>query len=143
MLNQALGSQFRAAVETYPTISQKTIDHRYGGDQAAFWIGWGPPDTEPDPSRWLIETFASSSNPDSGFADAGVDQDLALLATSLDEGARRATVARVGASLDALGGGGVLPLFAFAADVFSAEDLEGPAATPWPAQHLDFQLRKA
>jgi ABC-type transport system substrate-binding protein len=142
-LNQVLGNQFRAAVETYPTIAQKTLDRAYGGAQPGFWIGWGPPHTEPDPSRWLIETFASAGAPDSGFADAAIDADLATLATALDAAERRATVARLGAALDALGGGGILPLLVFANDVFSSGALTGPAPTPWPAQHLDFELRKA
>ena len=64
-LNAVLGPQFRPAVETYTTISKKAVEHRYGNGANAFWFGWGPPFVEPDPSRWLIETF-SSAGP--GFA---------------------------------------------------------------------------
>ncbi|HEX6030827.1 MAG TPA: ABC transporter substrate-binding protein, partial [Tepidiformaceae bacterium] len=60
MLNEALGNQFRAAVDSYTAISQRAAVHSYGNGRAALWFGWGPPLSEPDPSRWLMETFSST-----------------------------------------------------------------------------------
>ena len=77
MLNEVLGTdQFRAAVETYTTISAKVQAGKYGNGASAFWFGWGPPFAEPDPSRRLLDTYHSQSATarTAGFRSDAIDQ---------------------------------------------------------------------
>lgn len=61
MLNEVLGPQFRPAVETYQTISNRVHDGYYGNGRAAFWFGWGPPLATPSAARYVAETYAPGS----------------------------------------------------------------------------------
>ena len=61
MLNEALGPQFRPAVETYTTISKRVLDSYYGNGRAAFWFGWGAPLPSPSAELYMSETYAKGS----------------------------------------------------------------------------------
>jgi ABC-type transport system substrate-binding protein len=61
MLNEALGPQFRPAVETYTTISERVIQGYYGASRSAFWFGWGPPIASPAPERYIAEMYSPRS----------------------------------------------------------------------------------
>ncbi|MCC6383017.1 MAG: hypothetical protein IT304_10965 [Dehalococcoidia bacterium] len=140
ILNEVLGAgQFRAAIETYTAISAKAVDRRYGSGQAAFWWGWGPPFTEPDPSRVLAETYATGSPGADTLGPPPVGLD-ALLARMVAEPvlARRQDLARDAARLllDA-GAGGQLDWLVQRAEVFRWPRLSGPPPTPFESAHLD------
>jgi peptide/nickel transport system substrate-binding protein len=139
MLNEVLGNQFHAAVDTYTNISAKTLGHRYGNGAAAFWFGWGPPLTEPDPSRSLIETYSSRGRgfATTGFKDADIDAALDKLAQEFDLGRRKAIAADVTSKLIALGGGGVFDWLVQLQEVFRWPYLDGRTPFPWPEQWRD------
>lgn len=140
MLNDVLEpGQFHAAIETYTAISAKAVGRRYGSGQASFWFGWGPPFAEPDPSRFLLETYASGgSGADTlGPTPAGFD---ALLQRMVAEPvlAHRQELAQDAARLllDA-GWGGQLDWLVQRSEVFRWPRLDGPPPTPFESAHLD------
>ncbi|MFN0146683.1 MAG: ABC transporter substrate-binding protein, partial [Dehalococcoidia bacterium] len=141
-LNAILGPQFRPAVETYTTISKKAVEHRYGNGTPAFWFGWGPPFVEPDPSRWLIETYASDGSgfATTGFASSTVDTLLKGLGQEMSLAARAPIVSQVQDELLAAGGGGILTWAIQRDEHFRWAYLQGRAPTPWPSQHLDASI---
>ncbi len=137
-LNEVLGPQFRAAVETYTTISAKTADGRYGNGRAAFWFGWGPPLLEPDPSRALIETY-SSTGPNAGalgLKPGPLDAKLAAIARAPQSGRAAATA---GAALAILedGGSGIITWLLQRSELFRWPYLSGATPSPFWRQHLD------
>jgi len=141
MLNETLGPQFRPAVEAYTTISARARDRQYGSGRAATWFGWGPPFFDPEPSRYLLETY-HSAGPEfaaSGFRSATVDGLLDRLATEFDRSRRIEMVRSVSAPLLDEGGGGVLNWLLQRPEVFRWSYLGGRSAPPGPfwEQHLD------
>ena len=139
MLNEALGGQFRAAVETYTVISAKAVAQRYGGGEASFWFGWGPPFVEPDPARQLGELY-SSNGPGfgtTGFTDSAVDSLLASLAVEFDQSRRSNLVRNVARRLLELGGGGVFDWLLQRQEVFRWPYFNGRSPSPWPDQWRD------
>lgn len=137
-LNDVLGPQFRAAVETYTTISRKTADRRYGNGRAAFWFGWGPPLVEPDPSRLLIETY-SSTGPNAntlGLKPGPIDAKLAAIARSPQD-ERATTAAAASLSILAEGGMGIVTWLLQRSELFRWPYLSGPTPSPFWRQHLD------
>jgi peptide/nickel transport system substrate-binding protein len=139
-LNAALGAgQFHAAVETYTTISAKALDHRYGAGNAALWFGWGPPFAEPDPSRFLIENYASNSpGPTAtGFASAAVDALLARLSAEFDMTQRAVLTRETARALVDADGGGVFDWLVQRSEVFRRVGFYGPLPTPFWDEHLD------
>ena len=144
-LNSALGgAQFRPAVETYTTIARKAVEHRYGSGSAAFWFGWGPTFFEPDPSRFLIETFHSGGpgSATTGFSSPEVDALLDRLAGEFDMARRRSAVTEVARLLQS-GSGGLLNLLVQEAGVFSVPGLVRAPLSPFPDQHRDAQTSRA
>jgi ABC-type transport system substrate-binding protein len=138
MLNATLGDQFRAAVEPYTTIARKTAEHAYGAGRAAFWFGWGPALTDPEPARRLFETYSSRgpSFAATGFASGEVDAALESLVDPASDGREellRAATLAVAAEL----GGGILPWFTEVLSVFRRPFLDRAAPSPWWEQHLD------
>ena len=135
MLNEVLGGdQFRAAVETYTTISAKTHAGKYGNGSAAFWFGWGPPISGPDPSRSLIETYhsASASARASGFASAALDRDLDALRAELSLPARTARAREIATELATDASGGVIHWLHQRSEVFTWPYLTAEPWTPFP-----------
>jgi len=127
--------QFHAAVQTYTTISAKVQAGKYGNGNAAFWFGWGPPISEPDPSRRLIETFhsTSASARAAGFASVALDAQLDRLRGELSAEARRVATRQVARALADDGGGGVIPWLLQRSEVFTWPYLVGAPWTPFPA----------
>lgn len=140
MLNEALGTaQFRAAVETYTTISKKAAAHAYGAGSPSLWLGWGPAFVEPDPSRWLIETYSARRGngfATTGFREARLDDDLDALAAEFRLDERRKLVAGISDRLLNAAGGGILNLLVQRSEVFSQPGWSIPPPTPWATQHL-------
>ena len=137
-LNEVLGAQFRAAVETYTTISSKTADGRYGNGKAALWFGWGPPLLEPDPSRSLLETY-SSTGPNAialGLKPGPLDASLAAVANAPANARAAATRDAALAILDA-DGAGLITWLLQRSEFFHWPYLSGPAPSPFWRQHLD------
>ena len=73
MLNEALGPQFRPAVETYTTISKRVVEGYYGNGRAAFWFGWGGPLASPDRKRYLRDMYAPGSPGQRAVGGPGFD----------------------------------------------------------------------
>jgi hypothetical protein len=118
MLNEALGPQFRPAVETYTTISKRVLEGYYGGGRAAFWFGWGPPISSPSGKRYFAEMYAARSPGQRATRGAG--------ATDADPLA----VARQGFL-------GIVPWAQQRFDVFRKFSASGPQPSPFWTQHLD------
>ncbi len=139
LLNEVLGQQFHAAVETYTTISRKTLEHAYGSGKPAFWFGWGPAYLEPDPSRWLNETYGSGSPGarSTGIASAGLDALLRGLVREPEIGRRQALLPGIARELDAQGGAGLIHWLVQRSESFSRSYVRGHAASSWWTQHLD------
>lgn len=137
-LNQVLGAQFRAAVETYTVISTKTAEKRYGNGRAAFWFGWGPGLLEPDPSRALIETYFSGG-PNAALLGLQPDNvDLALAALTGPSSLpplQRVREAQA-AILDSGGRGGITWLLQ-KSELFRWPYWHGAPPSPFWTQHLD------
>lgn len=137
-LNDVLGPQFRAAAETYTTISSKAADGRYGNGRAAFWFGWGPPMLEPDPSRMLVETY-SSSGPNAsalGLKPGPLDGVLAEIGSASLGERPRATAAASLAILED-GGSGIISWLLQYAELFRWPYISGPVPGPFWRQHVD------
>ncbi len=138
-LNEVLGAQFRAAVETYTTISSKAAEGRYGNGRAAFWFGWGPPLPEPDPSRSLVETY-SSTGPNAaalGLKASPLDARLAAIA-SVPANQRAAAAADAALAILEAGGAGVITWLLQRSEFFRWPYLSGSAPSPFWRQHLDY-----
>jgi ABC-type transport system substrate-binding protein len=137
MLNEALAGQFRASVDSYSAISQRASVHSYGNGRAAFWFGWGPPLPEPDPSRWLVETFSSTGpgNAATGYAAERADALLRALSQEFD-----LTDGKTGEGDSGLfatnGGGGVMPWLLQRAEVLRWPYYEAHSPSPFWEQHL-------
>ena len=142
MLNDTLGAQFRPAVETYTTVSAKAVAHRYGSGTAALWFGWAPPFSDPEPSRYLIETFYSGGPgaAASGYHSDDVDRLLDTLSVEFDLGHRADLIRQVNTRLLEDVGGGVLPWVVQRSECFRRPYLgrSRNRAPFWP-QHLDAQ----
>jgi ABC-type transport system substrate-binding protein len=132
-LNSVLGRQFRAAVETYTAISEKARNGAYGNGNAATWFGWGPPFVEPDPSRWLLATYAER-----GLASvAGLDGLAGRLAREFSMEARKGLAREFAKGLLAAGGGGVLNWGVQRMELFSWPYLKAAPPTPFWNQGSD------
>ena len=138
MLNEVLGDQFRASVETYTTISQKVADGTYGNGQSAFWFGWGAPLRSPDPTREFVEAFDARAN-GSGAASSQSSRLGELFDAMLNEAdasARQALVRDAGVRL-LVEASAVIPWLLQRSELFRWRRLTGAAATPFWTQHLD------
>jgi ABC-type transport system substrate-binding protein len=123
LLNGALGPQFRAAVETYTTISKRIIDGYYGNGRAAFWFGWGPPFSSPSGERYYAETYAPGSpgqRVSGGSGGTGTTQDALL-------------------GLVNSGFLGVVPWGRQFAEVYRRPGIVAAEPSPFWSQHLDYQ----
>jgi ABC-type transport system substrate-binding protein len=139
MLSTALGDQFRAAVEPYTTIAEKSAARAYGNGSAAFWFGWGPPLVDPVPERHLYETYSShaANFAATGFVSPELDAILDRMAAELDP-EQRADLVREAVGLIAVRlGGGILPWFTQLLDVFRWSFFDRIEPTMWWDQHLD------
>ncbi len=124
MLNQALGPQFRPAVETYTTISQRVIDGYYGAGRSAFWFGWGPPMTSPSAQRYLAEMYAPDSPGQRASRGGGFP------------GGDPATIFDSGFF-------GIVPWVWPSTDVFRRPGSFGSEPSPFWQQHQDFKRSNA
>lgn len=120
-LNRVLGAQFRPAVETYTTVSQRIVDGYYGQGRAATWFGWGPPMASPEAGRFVAELYAPDSPGQRAVGGAGL----------ADPWSPQVTVER--------GFGGVLHWALPVNEVFRKEGVSGPGPTAFWGQHLDYQ----
>lgn len=120
MLNQALGPQFKPAVETYTTISKRVLDRYYGNGRAAFWFGWGSPIPGPSRERFVAETYAVGAP---GVRVTGAPPfDIA------DD------------AKNTIGAGflGIVPWVQQYADVVRRPGIAGPDPSPFWNQHRDY-----
>lgn len=123
MLNEALGPQFRPAVETYTTISKRVLGGYYGNGRAAFWFGWGAPLASSSPSRYLAETYAPGSpgmRVTGGAGTAGDSQDDMLRLVNA-------------------GFFGIVPWVQQYAEVYRRPPVLGPEPSPFWDQHRDVE----
>ncbi|MEO8539791.1 MAG: ABC transporter substrate-binding protein [bacterium] len=120
MLNDALGPQFKAGVETYTTISKRIVEGYYGNGRPAFWFGWGAPISSPSAERYVAETYAAGSP---GQRATGAP------ATQV-----------VGDATNIIGAGflGVVPWLQQFADVVRNPKIQAPEPSPFWNQHLDY-----
>ncbi|MCC7362818.1 MAG: hypothetical protein IT303_00465 [Dehalococcoidia bacterium] len=139
MLNEVLGPQFRAAVETYTAISRKSIEGQYGNGRAAAWFGWAPAFTTPEPAQLLFERYHSSSAGAqlAGFADASIDTALEAAAATFDPLRRRELTRTALLALLRGGGGGTLDWLVQYAEVFRHDYVRGRTASSFWPQHRD------
>lgn len=119
-LNSVLGVQFRAAVETYTTISKRVVEGYYGNGRAAFWFGWGPPITSPDARRFASDTYGAGSPGQRAVGGVG-------FANPTDS----AAIAKAGF-------GGFLHWAHPYNEVFRKRTTTGPEPSPFWNQHLDY-----
>lgn len=138
-LNQVLGQQFRAAVETYTTISSKTAERRYGNGRAAFWFGWGPPLLEPDPSRALLETYFSGGPTAEllGIQPSKVDLALVSITDPASPVPQRTRAHAAQEAILAAGGLGVVTWLLQRSERFRWPYWHDAPASPFWTQHLD------
>ncbi len=119
LLNEAIGPQFRAAVETYTTISRRVLDGYYGSGRAAFWFGWGPPLPGPDRERYFQETYGPGSPGQRASGGPGTTRDaLGSLANASYSG--------------------IVPWVQQYAEVFRRPGHVAAQPTPFWPQHLDY-----
>lgn len=140
MLNETLGAQFRAAVETYTTIAAKVQSRRYGNGRAALWFGWGPPLAGPDPSPWLIETFdpRSVDGRALGVPSGEFESRLDALSVEFDIAPRRRIAREVSRRVLSGEGGGLLTWLVQRNELFRWPRLHRAAPSPFWPQHFDF-----
>ncbi len=137
MLNELLGDQFRPSVETYATISAKTAGRHYGNGNAAFWFGWGPPLADPDPSRYLIETFDSRAESAAVFGSKrAFSPRFDALAHEFSLTARAAAVRELSQTLLESASTGVVSWVLQRNEVFRRKALHSPSPTPFWGEHL-------
>ncbi|MBA4180406.1 MAG: hypothetical protein C0506_07450 [Anaerolinea sp.] len=139
-LNEVLGPQFRAAVETYTTIASKAAEHRYGGGSAAFWFGWGPALLEPDPSRSLVETYFSGG-PNAellGLQPSKVDLALTSMTDLASSTPGRARVHATQEAILSAGGLGIVTWLLQKSEMFRWPYWRGAPLSPFWTQHLDY-----
>lgn len=90
MLNEVLGAQFRASVDTYTAISDKVANRYYGNGRAALWFGWAPPLASPDPSLFVLDALGAQGAAAAAMGISGsADPQLGRIATEFDIAARR------------------------------------------------------
>lgn len=139
LLNEVLGHQFQPSVETYTTISAKTAEKRYGNGKAAFWFGWGPPLADPDPSRYVIETF--DSQVDRAVAAGASSRELAtrldVLASEFSLNTRAAIVRELANTLLASAESGLVMWLLQRNEVLRRGRLSAAPPTPFWGQHLN------
>ncbi|MBI2767553.1 MAG: hypothetical protein HYX53_16780 [Chloroflexi bacterium] len=128
-LNAVLGGQFRAAVETYTTISAKAVSGSYGNGKAAFWFGWGPPLAEPDPSRALVESYGGGSD--------ALGATASRLAAEFAPDRRKALMRELAGAAMAAGGAGTIPWVLQRGELFRWLYYRAAAPAPFWPQHLD------
>jgi hypothetical protein len=142
LLREALGDQFKPAVEPYTTIAERIRDHWYGDGRAAFWFGWAPPVMDAQPARHLFETY-SSRGPNfaaTGFRSGQIDALLDVTVAEPSADARRGLEREAVAAIAAEVGGGIVPWMAQMLHVFRWRFLNRPGPQPWWMQHLDSEL---
>jgi ABC-type transport system substrate-binding protein len=138
-LNDVLGPQFRWSVETYTTISKKAAAAQYGNGKAAFWLGWAPPLSGPDPSLAFIDSFDSRA-PGArqfGVASGGFEAQFDALSAEFSIDSRTQKVRDISGAILASGGTGVVSWLLQRSELFRRNGLDGPAPTPFWSQHLD------
>ncbi|MGI8925602.1 MAG: ABC transporter substrate-binding protein [Tepidiformaceae bacterium] len=139
MLNEVLGAgQFRPAVESYTTIAAKAAAGQYGGGIAAFWFGWGPAFSDPDPARYLIELFGAQKG--ASLLSAANAAAVARLATEFDSARRQAAAHGLAIALAADAGAEVLPWLLQRSELFRRPGVQGPPPSAFWDQHLDRAL---
>ena len=138
-LNDILGSQFRWSVETYTTISKKTAAGAYGNGTAAFWFGWGPPLSGPDPSLSFIDAFDSraAGARQFGIRSTGLDARFDALANEFSLPARATRARDLSGALLTDGSIGVVSWLLQRSELFRRKNLHGSSPTPFWDQHLD------
>jgi ABC-type transport system substrate-binding protein len=139
MLNEVLGPQFKPAVESYITISAKALGHSYGNGEPAFWLGWGPSFSGPDPSRSLDETYRSTGPgfATTGFRSASVDRALDGVMTEFDLRTRKGATRQLALALLEAAGGGVVDWLVQRSEVFRWPYFKRSNPSPFWDQHLD------
>jgi ABC-type transport system substrate-binding protein len=137
MLGEALGVEVRIQVATYPEIAERVARRAYGNGRPAFWFGWGPPVIEPDPSRYLLETYHSASGTAAaaGFASPAIDRALGSLRTRLDVNQRKEIVKQVQLDLLREASGGLIPWLLQRVEVARRKGFHAPPPTPFWAHH--------
>lgn len=141
MLNSVLGGQFRAAIDTYTSISQKVADGQYGNGRAAFWFGWAPPLRSPDPSREFIATFDQRVNgAGGGSAQSAVLSSLFDTLLSTNDMGSRAEVAMAASKMLLSEGGPVVPWLLQRSELFRWDYLKRREQTPFWTQQADYEM---
>ncbi|OAI39549.1 hypothetical protein AYO38_01535 [bacterium SCGC AG-212-C10] len=135
MLDATLGAQFQATVDSYPVIAASFAGPANG---PAAWFGWGPPLTEPDPSRQLIETYASASATATATAyqSPAVEALLKRIAVEFDLPRRQALTREVAITL-AREGSPIVTWVHPQSEWQRSPALVAAARTPFWGQHLD------
>jgi hypothetical protein len=123
MLNEALGPQFRPAVETYTTISKRVVEGYYGNGRAAFWFGWSPPFASPSSARFVAQTYAPGSP---GQRVTG------------GSGTHLATIEDFFPLVNRAGFLGIVPWLQQTNEFFRRPSVTGPEPSPFWTQHLDY-----
>jgi hypothetical protein len=103
------------------------------------WFGWGLPFFEPEPSRYLIETY-HSRGPNGhtlGFQSERVNRILDRLGREYDRAERQRICREASTALMEDGFGAVIPWLVQVSEVFSWPYLERPPWTPFWDQHHD------
>jgi ABC-type transport system substrate-binding protein len=143
MLTEALGGSFVPRVDSYVNISRKTLDGYYGNGRSAFWFGWGPALTSPDPSMNLFETYHSGSATavSHGYNNEAVDASLERLRSTRDVGERASLAGEIQRALLSDAAGGVLPWALQQSEHFVHGYVQGRRLSPFPAESDVLGLR--
>ncbi len=138
MLGEALGPQFKAAVDTYTAISAKALDRAYGNGKAALWFGWAPPLEGPDPSRALLDVLGASGATAAALGIAGqAPRALSRLVVEFDLEARRSLAREAARAHLELGSPGIVSWLLQRDEVFRTPNLGRSAPVPFWPEHLD------
>lgn len=138
MLNEVLGNQFRAAVDTYTAISAKALDRQYGSGHAALWFGWGPPLASPDPSRDVMDILSPDAPTAASLGLDGTNSpDLSALAREFALDRRKELVRAVQRDHLAAGSPGVLSWLLQRNELFRAASFIRTSFAPFSALHDD------
>lgn len=137
MLNEVLGNQFRASVDTYTAISAKALDGQYGNGHAALWFGWGPPLVSPDPSREVIGLLSPDGPTAASLGLTGASSgDLHGLANEFDLDHRKEIVRAIVRDHLAAGSPGLLGWLLQRNELFRLPRFRRPAFAPfWALQN--------